>query len=425
MMKLQDRSNCLLYYYQAFLAVGVIFFFFTRLDTYLVVKQLASSPVGWMLPYFVLSIPLLMIRGKGKYPSRSVFCWCLVYFIVSAVSYSFFSESDTSLPTLIDRSFATVFLLVTTFLFADQRVQRWTRYALVAATLIGIFNNFYQILNPSAFGGLVEGRAVGLYLDPNDCANALILGMILTVDLLPKKLRIFWILIVGFGVVLTFSRGGILGWLFVVIMMNLTRIISSQKSLLWILVMGMLLFFVVQLGSQWIGDSSNIYKQLDSTALQRVESMIGGDDVLEDSSTMERKGIAEKGWEMFLERPIFGYGIGSTFDSSITHFSVSTHNMFLLYAAEYGIIGIPILPLAIYAVIHRARGETRKIGIVFAVFILFASLFSHTVLSLNYYLIPFALMAVMSESSQTRPHQQLSHLREHQAATLSNSAARG
>ncbi|MDF5707610.1 MAG: O-antigen ligase family protein [Nostoc sp. S4] len=419
---MKKARNCLLYY-QGFLAISIIFAFFTRLDGYLTVNQLLVSPVGLILPYSILTIPLF-IRERGKYPSGSVFCWCLGYFIIAFLSYLLFPQSEFSLRAFIDRSFSSLFLLVTTFLFADQRVQSWTRYALIAATGMGIFNNFYQILNPSAFSGLVEGRAAGLYLDPNDCANALILGMILTVDLFPKKLRIFWILIVGFGVVLTFSRGGILGWIFVVIMMYLTRVISFQKSLLWILVMGMLLFFVIQLGSEWIGNSSNIYKQLDSTALQRVESIIGGDDVLEDSSTMERKGVAEKGWEMFLERPIFGYGIGSTFDYSITHYSVSTHNMFLLYAAEYGIIGVTILPLAIYAVIHRARGETRKISIVFALFILFASLFSHTVLSLNYYLIPFAMMAVMSEISQTYPNP-VSGLREHQAAKLSNSAVRG
>jgi O-antigen ligase len=425
MIKSHNHSNSWLDYYQTFLAVGVIFFFFSRLDAYLVVKQLASSPVGWMLPYFALSIPLLIIRAKGKYPSRSVFCWCLFYFTVSAVSYSYVSEADTSSPVFTDRFFSTVFLLVTTFLFAERRVQNRTRCALIAVTGMGVFNNLFQILSPSAFGGLVEGRAVGFYLDPNDCANALILGMILTVDILPKKLRIFWILIVGFGVVLTFSRGGMLAWFFVVILMNLSRIISAQKSLLWILVMGIVLFFTSQLGGGLIGDGSNIYNQLDSVALERVEGMIdGGESVVEDASTVERKAVAEKGWEMFLERPIFGYGIGSTYDRNITGFSVSTHNTYLLYLAEYGVLGIMILPLAIYAVIHRARGETRNISIIFALFILFISLFSHTILSLNSYLISFAMMAVMSESSQTRLNP-VSSLREHQAATLSNNSALG
>lgn len=390
-----------LLYYQGVLAVSTIFFFFTRLDAYLVEKQQIISPVGWMLPYLALAIPLLILR-KGRYPSRSVFFWCLGYFIVAFFSYSLSLRSQTSLGTLLDRSFASAFLLVTTFLFANQHVKNWTKYALMGATAIGVFNNFYQLfIDQSAFGGLVEGRATGTYLDPNDCANALILGMILTIDLLPKKNRFPWLLFVGVGVFLTFSRGGMLGWIIVLIMMTLTRVISPKKIVLGVITIGMLFLVATSLGVGWTGDGSSFYSQLDSVALQRVQGITGGSNsVVEDESTAQRAGIAEKGWQMFLERPVFGYGIGSTFDYSITGFPVSTHNTFLLFAAEYGAIGVLILPLAIYAVIHRARGETSRIGIVFAAFILVVSFFSHTVLALNYYLIPFALMAAMSKSSR-------------------------
>ncbi|MEA5571823.1 O-antigen ligase family protein [Calothrix sp. UHCC 0171] len=380
--------------------------------------------MGWIIPYIILTIPVLIIRKKGEYPPISILWWCLGFFLLAFFSYSFFPPSESSLRIFIDRSSSTLFLLVTTFLFADRRIQNWTKYVLMSAIGMGVFNNLYHIANPSAFGGLVEGRAVGFYLDPNDCANALILGMILTVEMLPKKLRFLWVVIVGLGVISTFSRGGILAWVVVVMMMSITRIVSLQKSLLWVVGIGLILFFATQLGS--IGDSVNIHNQLDSIALQRVESMIDGGDVVEDESTIERKAVAEKGWEMFLERPIFGYGIGSTFDYSITKFSVSTHNMFLLYAAEYGIVGILILPLATYAVTHRARGETRKIGIIFTIFILFVSLFSHTVLSLLYYLIPFALMAVMSESSrQICSQQALNNFKKDQTAIPTNRVVRG
>jgi O-antigen ligase len=417
-VKFPTRSKWLLNY-QGLLAIGVIFFFYTRLDTYLVVRGLASSPVGWMLPYFALSIPLFFLQKRNHFP-RSILYWCLGYFIATAISYTFFPSSDSSFRALTDRSFSSVFLLVTTFLFMHQQVLSWTRRAIGIATLVGIINNFYQFfIDQSAFGGLVEGRATGLYLDPNDCSSALILGMILTVGLFPPKFRVFWILLVGFGIVLTLSRGGMLCWFITVITLSLTRVIYLKHFMLWILGIGLLLF----LGSGDMGDSWN--HLVDSNGFGRLEGMIDGSTV-EDASALERKGVAQKGWEMFLERPIFGYGVGSTFDYSITHFTVSTHNMYLLHLAEYGALGIIILPLAIYSVIYRAHADTRKIGISFAVFVLFSSLFCHTVLTMNFFLISFALMAAMSESSQTCPNR-LSCLREHQAATatLSNTAVRG
>jgi O-antigen ligase len=414
-VKFKTRSKWLLYY-QGLLAIGVIFFFYTRLDTYLVVRELASSPVGWMLPYFAFCIPLFFLQKLNHFP-RSVLYWCLGYFIATAISYSFFPSSEASLRALMDRSFSSVFLLVTTFLFMHQQVLRWTRHAIAIATLVGILNNSYQFfINQSAFGGLVEGRATGLYLDPNDCSSSLILGMIFTVRMFPPKFRVFWIVLVGLGIVLTLSRGGMLCWIITVITLSLTRVIYLKQFILWILGIGLLLL----LGSGDIGDSWN--QLLDSNGFGRLEGIIDGSTV-EDASALERKEVAQKGWEMFLERPIFGYGVGSTYDYSITRFTISTHNMYLQHLAEYGALGILILPLAIYSVIHRARGETRKIGICFAVFILFSSLFCHTVLSLNSFLISFALMAVMSEIIQTHPNQ-VSSLREYRTVALSDSQLR-
>ncbi len=414
-MSTTETFNRLLYY-QGLLAIGVIFFFYTRLDGYLVVRELAISPVGWMLPYFAFCIPLFFLQKLNHFP-RSVFYWCLGYFIVTAISYSFFPLSEASSRALIDRSFSSVFLLVTTFLFMHQQVLCWTRRAIIIATLVGIINNFYQFsIDQSAFGGLVEGRATGLYLNPNDCSSSLILGMIFTVRIFPPKFRVFWILLVGFGIVLTLSRAGMLCWAITVITLSLTRVIYLKQFILWILGIVVLLFF-------GFGDTGDSWNQLlDSNGLGRLEGVIDGSTV-EDASALERKEVAQKGWEMFLERPIFGYGVGSTYDYSITRFTISTHNMYLQHLAEYGALGILILPLAIYSVIHRARGETRKIGICFAVFILVSSFFCHTVLSLNFFLISFALMAVMSEMSQTCPNQ-VSSLREYRTTALSDSQLR-
>lgn len=385
-----------LLYYRIFLAVGVIFFFFTRLDVYLTANELVVSPIGWLFPYFALVIPLFIV-GKQSYPSWFVLHWCFGYFTIAVLSYLFFPQSEASLQVLSDRCFASIFLLVTTFLFAEQRVLHWTRYALLATTLIVVFNNFYQFLiDQSAFGGLFEGRARGIYLDPNDCASALILGMILTLGLFPQKFRIPWILVVGLGIAPTLSRGGILCWIVVFITLNLTRVIAPKKSTFWILGVGLFLFILVQLTFEEFGDASN---QL-LNPFERVVGMIDG-SIEQDDSALERKGIAQKGWEMFLQNPIFGCGIGSTFDYSITGFNVSTHNTSLLYLAEYGFLGILILPLAIYVVTHHAYGETRKIAINFTVFILLTSLFSHTVLTLIFFLISFALMAAMSATSHS------------------------
>lgn len=385
-----------LFHYQICLAFSVIFFFFTFLDVYIVTQKIVSSPVGWMLPYWLLTAPLFY-KKKIKLPPPYILLWCLGYLLIVFTSYFVFPTSEISFRALIDRSFSVIFLLVTTSLMMNQKVQDRVRISLVIAILIGVFNNCYQISRADTFAGLVEGRAAGLYMDPNDCAYALVIGMILTVSLFPQEFRIPWILIIGIGVALTFSRGACLCWILVVTLLILTRIITYKQANLWVLVLGGLL-----LGVTIFGSDSGLANDLGNGDLfERLDGIIHG-ETLDDPSAVERKGIMGKAWEMFLDYPVFGHGIGSTSDYSITGFSVSTHNMYLLHAAEYGFIGLPILPLAIRAFTEQAFGETRKIANIFTLFILFSSLFSHTVLDQRSYLIAFALMGAMSVTSKSR-----------------------
>jgi O-antigen ligase len=394
-MSLTANHHWLLYY-QRFLAIGAIFFFFTRIDGFLIANQIFTLPTGWLLPYFAFAIPIFVL-SKKRYPSYPVLLWAGGYGMAALLSHLFFPRSEASARAVIDQTFASTFFIVTTFLLTDPRVVKWVRYAIVLATSLGVFNNFFQFfISPNAFDGLYEGRARGTYLDPNDCANALILGMILTVNFLPKKYQIPWILFVGVGIALTVSRGGILCWLIVIITLHLTRVISTKESTPWMLGIGLLIFLFTFLGGGGVSPD----QLLSSGGFDRISGMFSG-DLEEDGSALERKGIARKGWEMFLERPLFGYGIGSTFDHNITGYTVSTHNTYLMFLAEHGFLGILILPLAIYAVTYGASGETRKIAITFALFISLISCFSHTVLGLNLFLTGFSAMAAMSATSQS------------------------
>lgn len=384
-------------YYQSGLAIVAVFFFFTRLDTYLVIANIANSPIGWILPYIILCIPVFVLK-KFSFPSLAVFLWCLSYLLITFIYYTLFPVSEFSSKVLLERSFATGFLIATVVILADSEVLIKTRYALLVATLIGVLNNLFQFFNPSAFLGLVEGRATGLYLDPNDCASALTLGMIFTLDLLKPKYRMPWVLTVGLGVALTLSRGGLLTWMIVVIAFSVTRLITVKQLMVWILGISMCLFLFIQMELQ--ADGSGILELLDSNALGRLESITEG-STIEDPAAIERQEVAKKAWELFLERPLLGNGIGAMQDYTITGFTVSSHNMFLLYLAEYGFLGIFILPLIIYASLYSARGSTRKLGTVFALCVLLSSLFAHTILDMRHYLMMFAVMTVMSVHSQT------------------------
>jgi 4-amino-4-deoxy-L-arabinose transferase-like glycosyltransferase len=79
---------------------------------------------------------------------------------------------------------------------------------------------------------------------------------------------------------------------------------------------------------------------------------------------------------------------------------VSTHNMYLYFMADNGILGILFLPGAILAVVYRNKGEQVTILVCFAVFVSLWGLFSHEVLAERYTLSSFALLAAMNTNQQ-------------------------
>jgi dolichyl-phosphate-mannose--protein O-mannosyl transferase len=70
---------------------------------------------------------------------------------------------------------------------------------------------------------------------------------------------------------------------------------------------------------------------------------------------------------------------------------------------DHGLIGVAILPLLIVAVIWRARGESKHIAMIFGFTVLLEGLFSHRVLSEEYMLLLFGVVAAMTLISRDSP----------------------
>ena len=103
-------------------------------------------------------------------------------------------------------------------------------------------------------------------------------------------------------------------------------------------------------------------------------------------------------WNMLAEHPILGNGIAST--KNLNGLGISTHNVYLLFMAEHGILGFFILPLLVCAVTWHSRGESKDIALAFSVFMLLWGMFSHNVVEERYILMSCSLMAAMNVTSR-------------------------
>jgi prepilin signal peptidase PulO-like enzyme (type II secretory pathway) len=71
---------------------------------------------------------------------------------------------------------------------------------------------------------------------------------------------------------------------------------------------------------------------------------------------------------------------------------------------DHGVLGAAIMPLLILALIWRAQGETRRVGLIFGATILWLSFLTHTMLNFGPNLILFPLLAAMVLTESFRVH---------------------
>jgi O-antigen ligase len=400
-----------LFYYQSALAIGSVLLFFTFIDVYFFGIGKLPAPVVLISLFIGAGFILLVFTRFAilKYIPSELIIWCAGYLAISLFSFlvavNFYAEYpfvDEAFPEVRIRILSEAFLIIMYLIFAKYpKIQNLTRVAICLAVLLAVFNNIREVSDPLAFQGLNgSGRAAGYFIDPNRAGCALMLGMIFGMGIIPRQLRIPFALLVIFGIFLTFSRGAILGWFLVMAIFIQSGVIPRKKVLFW--VVGITTIILV-LGP--------VLSNLDLDELQRlglikvdIKNITGRLEWFQnpvanrDDSGDSRLEVVITAWNMFVEHPILGSGIAST--KNLNNWGISTHNMYLLFLTEHGILGIFIFPLLVYAVTWHSRGETKHIALAFSAFILLWGLFSHNIVEDRSILITFSLMAAMNVTSR-------------------------
>ncbi|MGA9774278.1 MAG: O-antigen ligase family protein [Blastocatellia bacterium] len=398
-------------YYPRILAAAAVMIFFTNLDVYLFNAELTKMAPLYLIAAFALAAaPLYLSKGSLLIIGQSpVARWCYGFFMITCLWFLFQpSQSEIAWQELRTRTLSLAFMLILLSVFSSSEVQIWARRAIFAMVLLGVGLNVYELFNPQTFSSVL-GRSAGLYVNPNQAGVALILGMILTITLVPQRYRLLFAVIVGAGVLFTFSRSAIVGWVICVLVIIKTDQISLRRSLATGFAVAAI--SVIVISAQW----ENIqYKLADLGVLN--SNVMGRLDwfnqpVASDSSALGRQEVAAIAYEKFADSPIFGEGVGASQRLLIVEggTEISSHNQYLNLLVDHGISGIFILPFLALALLWQARGEAKQTGFAFALFILYIGFFSHNILEERFILLTFSLMAAMAFNSrlqhQPRPAQ--------------------
>ncbi len=390
----RNKTKIFLDRYQYVLSIITAFLFFSDFPDWLLAAPIVPiNPLSWIMVFAVLAIPFY--KKLANLP-KPLLAWMLFYVGIALLSLMTVSADEISFTDFRSKVLSVLFIALMYVIFQQRSINQ-VKCTILFVLFMSVCNNMMELLNPRMFAESNVGRPAGFYIDPNKTGCALMLMMLLSVNIVKKPYRWIILLVAGIGIMATFSRGAIIGWVICTLLLIFGRVVCEQRRKV---IVPIVIFIVLLVSLNPLQALTDYFKGDPTGAnwdiVNRLEEF--QNPSLKEDSAMERQAVAAGGWMMFGNHPFWGNGLASTRKWMVSE--VSTHNMYLYYMADHGILGILFLPGAVFAVVYRNRGEEQTILICFAVFLSLWGLFSHEVLAERYTLSSFALIAAMNTNQK-------------------------
>lgn len=319
-----------------------------------IAEQVGISPYKPQLALAVVAVLVMVRRRMFRFRWSPVLLGTMVLFAGFCVSFVAAADPVTSQDLLLGQArdllyFVVVYALL---LSTDQIKAVASVVVFVLAGLAGLTVIHEFVLHNSGSlyglsrvplvqeGGALTPRHAGTSSDVNFWARLLILFTPMSLSLLAISRswrdRVLWggcFLALLLGVYLTQSRGGFIALFVGLVVWALLAGGRYRKSLLYLPIALIVLVPLTGIGSR----------------LGTLSAIVSGSTTTADPSVVTRKRLQLDAWNMFLDSPITGHGIGSygtlfpQYDRVANFYEpvtivVAAHNFYLEQAADGGVI---------------------------------------------------------------------------------------
>ncbi len=346
--------------YQELLALAAVGIFFSNAVVYGYSQGLVAVPPGpVVLLLAAFALPLLASRWILRQVIRlPLVLWVLGYVALIGGGFLVSRQDQGALDALRFALAAALTLLTFQVILAGRHALRMAQRAVLAVTILSVVLNIYELFHPGVLGRLY-GRSAGLYQNPNISGGAIVIGALLSFPVLHPHWRPYLFMLSGAGILPTFSRSAILVWLVTTGLLVWSRaLVVSTRQIVLMAGTSMAILAVVPSSTKVAVTQAVVV--LTSHQFGR---LVSGSHEGSEASNAVRAEVARHAWELFADRPVVGAGLGAT--RSWTD-ATSTHNMYLLFLAEFGVLGFMWYLLALVAAVwplpRSMRGQLMAIG---------------------------------------------------------------
>jgi hypothetical protein len=362
------------------LAAAGVLVFFTNADNYGFDYLRGPKPVLLVVLFMAAAGALAVIRPNEPLMAlRSpVLAWVLFFFFLTTIWALWMRSGLGVLQVVHDRYRSVAFLAAFLLLFDSPRARHAAAVAIAVVIVCAAALNVAELMGAVSFPKgdedlRVAGRSAGLYVNPNGSGFAIVFGLAVALRSLAPRWRGLLLVAGAVGVLTTFSRGALLCFGLLVLLLVLRREVPIWPLAASALAAGT--FFAMQ--------TDSALTSLHSMRLVNESTLLRLQFAHDDSGRLE---LAEKALRMFLESPLVGKGLGSTVDWA--DLDTSSHNQFLNLAGDHGILGLLAFPALGLALVRR-----NPAAVPFVIVLMAAGLFSHNLLDDRVSLLPIALAA--------------------------------
>ena len=381
---------------------------FLNLTVYLPSVGLFPFPAYLLDLIIFIFIVLFYLKKKLYFPYKNPFILWIYYYIILNITYYLNS------PMSVDEfAFFKIFIFFTFMLFSfiflfnlDDDNLTTTRKTLVVLGPIVTIMLGIDYFNPGYFyfgkevSTFVVGRAASTYLNANLAGGAIVAFLIFGIDMIPKKLRILFILSLFLGVLFTMSRSNIMIFFLILIIMFFQKKFYTTHF--------MTLITTIILLFSWLG-TGGLDTLADNYDLEVTENMKNRVNFFSDNETSDTQDMNERlevlldAIDMYTSNPIFGSGYAST---RLWEHEVAPHNTFAMHWAEHGILGILLIPLMFFYaskyIFKFATKNQKQLTVSILIYFSFSCLFSHNVLNQPFQIASIIMIAVIGHKAQQK-----------------------
>ena len=326
--------------------------------------------------YFAISLAIISkFSIKKNHKALEIPIWSTIFLFYIIIQFWLSEQSIAATKIFIMWSKSALFLIGFTILFLQNRVLYDIQMLFVIIVLFGTTVNLFDLISPTFT--VVEGRAAGLYENPNISGKTLALAMVAGLPVIPRRFRVAFILLCGLGVFVTFSRSAWILWWSGISMLTLTNMLTNYRNKFVIITLGSIIVVgsLVTLITGSLVDvfgALNLNPYLTQNTAERL-GMFSFEDQVLNISGKQRIFLASEALHQGSLRPVFGQGLAFTRDVTSWGSIFSTHNMYLLFWAEGGLVGL-LLFIYFLRILWR---QSVGVGRIMAIQIIISSVFTH------------------------------------------------